>query len=131
MSLYVDASALVKRYLDEEGSREIEAAMREPDWISSQITYIETLRAISRDPGEYAKAMKRDWEDFFVIDVDQAICDRAVEVAVKHRLKSLDAIHLASALAVAPGGVVLATFDRKLHEAARNERLRTLPTSLS
>ena len=42
-------------------------------------------------------------------------------------LRTLDALHLASALAVADENLVLATWDRRLSDGARDEGLVVLP----
>lgn len=130
MSIYLDASALIKRYLDEPGSDEVESAMRGARWIASQIAFVETLRAVSSEPSDLVRRAQKEWESFYVVEVAQPLCERAVAIAVKHGLRSLDAIHLASALAVATDDLIFATWDRQLHAAASAEGLRTLPASL-
>ncbi len=52
-------------------------------------------------------------------------------LAVQHGLKTLDAIHLASAMMIAADDLTFATWDRRLHAAAQAEGLTTLPASLS
>jgi hypothetical protein len=52
-----------------------------------------------------------------------AIITHAADLAERHRLRSLDAVHLASALALGDPEVVLATWDADLGSAARAEGL--------
>lgn len=78
-----------------------------------------------------AKRAIKDWEEFHVVDVDQPLCERAVELAERHGLKTLDAIHLASALAISHDDLTFATWDRRLHAAAKAEGMKTLPTTLA
>lgn len=125
MNLYLDSSALVKRYVKESGSSSVDSVMAGASaWSASQLTFVEVLRVVSADR-DAASIARREWGDFDVIALNQAVCERAVGLASHHGLKSLDAIQLASAL-TAPD-VIFATFDRKLHTAAQAEGLTTLP----
>jgi predicted nucleic acid-binding protein len=46
-------------------------------------------------------------------------------------LRSLDALHLAAALTLATSELTFATWDARLHRAAREHGLRTLPAKLA
>lgn len=130
MTLYLDSSALVKRYVAEPGSAIVDRAMvEESDWASSQITFVETMRALSSFTS--GRRARSDWDGFNVVDVDQPICERGVELAGRHGLKTLDAIQLASGLMLATPDLTFATFDRRLHAAAKAEGFETLPAELS
>lgn len=61
------------------------------------------------------------FDDFLLVDVDSPILRRAASLA-SASLRSLDAIHLSTALSVEPE-VVLA-YDRGLRRAARSHGLR-------
>lgn len=130
--LYLDASALVKRYVEEDGSEVVEKAMDGADALSTcRIGFVETVRAVAlggdeRDIGK----VEAEWTWFDVIDVDQALAERAAMLAVSHRLRSLDALHLAAALTLSSDDLTLATWDGRLHRAAREEGLATLPAAL-
>ena len=130
--LYLDASALVKRYVAEEGSDVVLDAMEATRALSMcRVGFVETLRAVGR-AGERkeVKRFERDWLSFDVIEVDQALSEFAAELALSHRLRSLDALHLASALGLPSEDLTLATWDARLHRAARERGLRTLPQAL-
>ncbi|MGE5282582.1 MAG: type II toxin-antitoxin system VapC family toxin [Chloroflexota bacterium] len=133
MNLYLDASALVKRYVDEVGSEEVVAAMSLADtWSMCRIGFVETVGAVAREggPEDVARA-KRDWVGFHVIELDQALAERAATLASEHGLRSLDAIHLAAALGLSVERRTVATWDARLHQAARERGLRTLPAALA
>jgi uncharacterized protein len=132
LTLYLDSSALVKRYVAEQGSDEIIAAMEGTErWVSCWLGYVETARAVGLKVGaEASKRVKSEWATVDVVEMDAALAERAAEIAVAARLRTLDALHLAAALAVPGSGVVLATWDRRLHAAARAEGLETLPAAL-
>ena len=63
------------------------------------------------------------------VAVDTAVVVRAGELAARHALAALDAIHLASALSISTptDRPAFVTFDRRLAEAALAEGLTVLP----
>lgn len=130
--LYLDSSALVKRYLMEEGSRAVRAAMEaEAAWCSCRVAFVETARAVGRAVGSHAvESIEVDWCDFDIVEVDRGLTERAAELAISSGLRSLDALHLAAALTLSNGELTFATWDRRLHRAARAHGLRTLPAVL-
>ena len=131
MSLYLDASALVKRYVEEPESVAVVEAMDGADWVMSRIGYAETARAIHvRERSRMLEQFRRDWGFFEVVEVDEELCAHAAALCRSDDLGTLDAIHLASALAVETD-IVVATFDRRLHTAARRAGLETLPAALA
>jgi predicted nucleic acid-binding protein len=70
------------------------------------------------------------WRDMAVVELDEQVARRAVDLAAEHALRASDSIHLASALAIAPpnGTVTFASFDRRLWEAAGRLGLRPVPS---
>jgi predicted nucleic acid-binding protein len=131
--LYLDASALVKRYVDEEGSRVLRAAMDGARALSTcRLCFVETVRAVGLSAGHRGvKRVEGEWPWFDVVDVDQALAERAATLALSHRLRALDALHLAAALSLPTDDLTFATWDARLHRAARGEGLDTLPAELS
>jgi predicted nucleic acid-binding protein len=130
LSLYLDSSALVKRYVDEQGSTTVRRRMSETDaWVVSQLTFVEMLRVIPSD-SEAAGRARAEWPRFDVIAISPAVCEAAVSLTERHRLRSLDAIQLASALAVGPALLALATWDRRLHADALAEGFDVLTAAL-
>jgi predicted nucleic acid-binding protein len=130
--LYLDASALVKRYVDEEGSKQVLSAMEgASSWSMCRIGYVETVRAVGLAGGRRAiKRVEADWTSFDVVEVDSALAEHAAQLALSAELRSLDALHLASALLLPPENVTVATWDTRLHRAARDQGLATLPATL-
>lgn len=104
---------------------------RDPDWALSRVAYVETARAlIDTGRSEPIAEFEREWPEFAVIELDGEVAESAARVGVEDRLPSLDAIHLASALAMAGAEVTLATWDRRLHAAAGAHGLDLLPATL-
>ena len=120
---YLDSSAVVKLVIPEAESKELLDFVRQLDRaISSELTVIEVGRAASRANGE--AGLNRAVEACRRIDlqpIDSHIIDRARRLHPAG-LRSLDAIHLASALEprVAP---ILVAYDNRLLEAAQDHSL--------
>lgn len=130
--LYLDASALVKRYVEEKDSELMLSAMEDADaWSMCRIGYVETVRAVALAGGRRAvKRVEGDWLSFDVIEVDSALARHAATLALSAELRGLDALHLAAALVLPPKDLVVATWDARLHRAARDQGLETLPSVL-
>jgi uncharacterized protein len=130
--LYLDASALVKRYVAEEGSDVVLEAMNGPKpWAMCRIGFVETVRAVGvGGESQDVKKVERDWVAFYIVDVDRALTEHAAELALSHRLRTLDALHLAAALALPVDDLTFASWDTRLHRAAGDEALATLPAEL-
>jgi predicted nucleic acid-binding protein len=130
--LYLDASALVKRYVAEDGSDLVRAAMADANaWFMCRVGFVETVRAVGLAAGaRTTETVRREWESFGVIEVDRALSEDAAALALAHELRSLDALHLAAALLLPREAVTVATWDLRLHRAARASGLRVIPERL-
>jgi uncharacterized protein len=130
--LYLDASALVKRYVEEAGSELVVRAMDAANaWSMCRIGYVETVRAVGMAGGRRAaKRVEADWLSFDVVEVDSALAEHAAQLTLTAELRSLDALHLASALLLPAESLTVATWDVRLHRAARDQGLETLPVTL-
>jgi predicted nucleic acid-binding protein len=130
--LYLDASALVKRYVEEEGSEVVLEAMDNADaWSMCRIGFVETVRAVALAGGRSAiKRVERDWLAFDVIEVDRTLAEHAAQLALSAELRSLDALHLAAALVLPSEDPTVATWDARLHRAALDQGLTTVPDVL-
>lgn len=124
MTLVVDTSALVRRYVRTAGHGLVTEAMAEdPLWCASALARAETLQAmhqIAATPGQHDAlwaALRTDWERFHVVPVDDRCLARAVEIGASYRVRSTDAIHLAAADRL-PQPVRYLTFDRRQIPAA-------------
>lgn len=82
--------------------RQLRDAVAELDSIIDQVDHIELTAALAQDAGELAEA---------------------------HGLRGYDAVHLAAAVAVHDGDLVLVTGDSSLAAAARSVGLSVLETS--
>ncbi len=131
--LYLDASAFVKRYIEEAGSDLLTEAMDGSRATSTcRIGFVETVRAIAMSGNRRdVKKMESEWGLLDIVEVNQVLTEHAAELAVSQGLRSLDALHLAAALSLPDTDLTFATWDRRLHRAARDQGLRTLPAALA
>jgi predicted nucleic acid-binding protein len=123
---YVESSALAKLVLDEEGSAELRSALRRHDHVvSSDLTTIEVSRAAFRARGEVGLAQARA----ALLPIASLAIDRAVIVTAARleprSLRSPDAIHVATALALAADDPVFYSYDARTLDAARAAGLST------
>jgi uncharacterized protein len=141
MILYLDTSALVKKYVKETGSSKIISAWKKSEAIAtSAVTCAELLAAFyrkSREERIHPPLMKRlvnaflkDWKSFIIVEVNEKLNETLPSLLSRHPLRGFDAIHLASALTLnsaAAGSFLFACYDDRLLAAARAEALQTLP----
>lgn len=126
MSVYVDSSAFVKRYVLEERREEAEATLlSDPAWVTGRHTYVEvslTLRKRLAGPElDIARnAFEQDWSRTHVVALDDGLCRRAVELGSTADARSLDALHLAAAERAGGLSIPIITFDIRLARAARS-----------
>ncbi len=103
---------------------------RADGWYMCRAGYVETVRAVGLAAGaRAAKAVAEEWPAFGIVEVDQSLVEHAAALAVDHALRSLDALHLAAALLLGGDDLMFATWDLRLHTAARAEGLPVLPES--
>ena len=123
----------MKRYVAEAGSEVVREAMAAADgWFMCRVGYVETMRAVTLAAGgSAAGSFRSEWPAFGVVEVDQRLAERAAEFAAAGLLRGLGALHLAAAMVLPRAELTLATWDRRLHEAARGEGVRVLPERLA
>ncbi|MGH9216874.1 MAG: type II toxin-antitoxin system VapC family toxin [Acidimicrobiales bacterium] len=124
MTLFLDTSALVRRYVQAPGQQLVAAAMRADDvWCASALCRSETLLALHRlavTPRQHGRMWGRfrdDWDAFFVVPVDDRCLAQAVELGATYGLRTVDAVHLAAADRL-PRPARYVTFDRRQIPAA-------------
>jgi predicted nucleic acid-binding protein len=126
MSLYVDSSAMVKRYVAEDDSEAADAILlADTDWVTGRHTFVEVSLAISRRLGDAERraafaAFHSDWQRTFVVALDDVVCRRAAELGIATDSRSLDALHLAAAERAGGRSVAIVTFDVRLGQSARS-----------
>ncbi len=92
---------------------------------TSRIALVEVLRAvgIANESSEARAEAERLLESCLLVDVSEALL-RAASRLASREVRTLDAIHLASAHRVGADEIV--AYDRRLVEAARRERFEVV-----
>ena len=142
--LYLDTSALVKKYVEEARSDEVRDCIGHHDSIAtSTITRAESAatfaRAVRRGSLTEAAARAghreflREWKTYMRIRITESLVARADDLAWTFRLRGYDAVHLAAALEWHDRigePITVATFDQDLWRAAGEASLDRFPASL-
>jgi uncharacterized protein len=125
VSLYVDSSALLKRYVDEPDSELADSLLgSDPTLVTARHTIVEVRRNLARllDGRDLASARSvfaRDLEVLSIVELDEVTCEGAATVAEVTGVRTLDALHLAAAQRVGGPAVPFLTFDARQAQAAR------------
>ena len=119
---YIDASALVKLATPEAETHALRAALDTYDArVTNRLATVEVSRALLRR-GVASAALVGAVADVFtglaIMELDSATAESAAPIGPS-TLRSLDAIHLASALAVGAELGEFVTYDARLADAAR------------
>ena len=104
---YFDTSALVKRYVRERGSAQVGSLLRRHDLLSSAITPVEVLSALSRrkrngdlsaeDLSALLSRVQSDRLRWELVEVGGTVLSRAEEIIQGTApVRALDAVHVAS-----------------------------------
>ena len=131
MTLYVDSSALFKRYVEGRDSDVAERFMAsDPVLTTSRLTEVELRRNLARHlDGEDLLLTRRrvqaDLDNFALVSLDAATCNEAARIAEQTLCRSLDALHIAAARR-AGDRTVLLTFDLRQAQAARTAGLTVI-----
>ena len=119
--IYLDSAAIVKLVHAESESQALRDWLderAEVGWISSVLAEIESSRALARHaPAAVARLhLVLDLVDLIGLDAGTRILAQTVKPPT---VRSLDAIHLATALRVEPRLTSFVTYDKRLADAAR------------
>lgn len=141
MLLYLDASALVKRYVEEAGSRDVATAIEEATAVATSLfsraegaaALAKAVRvgSLSREEAQAAvQILRAEWADFVRVKLTELVVARADQLAWRFGLRGYDAIHLASALLwqeTMGEAVRFAAYDRRLWQAGAESGLQPFP----
>ena len=136
MILYLDTSSLIKLYVEENGSSEIESLVDQATLVcTSVVAYPEARSALARlcregaltaDEHALTKAdLDEDWPRYLAVEASGAVWREAGDLAEQHALRGFDSLHLASFLYLIDEGlgepVQFSSFDARLNGAAQAE----------
>ena len=122
MKLYFDSSAIVKLIQLETESPSLFEFLElhsEDQVVTSALARVEVARSLYGADQSCFALMTRHFSRMMTIAIDAEILERAASMLPGARLRSLDAIHLASAMAVGDGLRSVVTYDARMLDAAR------------
>lgn len=141
MRLYLDTSALVKLYVEEEGSSMVRQWVDDADTVATSIiAFVEARAAFARRRREkrissaaharLVRDFEADWGRYLVLEAREPLIRRAGKLTEIHPLRAYDAIHLASAKILREKlaePVSFTSWGARLVAAARKEGLEVIP----
>ena len=134
MKLFLDSSAFAKRFVEEPGSRQVEALCAQADELGLCILCVpEIISALNRrlrekclTPQDYSRAKQRlaqDVRDATVVNLTPEVIQTGISLLEAHPLRFLDALHIACAMAWEAD--LFASADHRQIAAAKKAGLNT------
>ncbi|HSL60024.1 MAG TPA: type II toxin-antitoxin system VapC family toxin [Acidimicrobiales bacterium] len=119
MAFYVDTSALVKLVVAEPETAALRSwlAAADRDLVASDLVRTELVRAVRRAVPDRARLARQVLESVTLVQITSAIFEAAGRLDPLE-LRSLDAVHLASALDLGDDLEGVVTYDERLAAAA-------------
>ncbi len=115
---YLDASAVVKLAVVEAESDALGRYLTDDDeWVSSSICFVEAVRNVTPHGAARASLARHLLDRMRLVSLDDAVLETAGSIGPS-TLRSLDAIHIATALTLGAELDALVTYDRRMQEAA-------------
>ncbi|MEK7845519.1 MAG: type II toxin-antitoxin system VapC family toxin [Nitrospinota bacterium] len=137
--IYIDTSTYLKLFLKEKGSDKARKLAKKNSLLSSAIITSECFSAISRrkhsgeiDDKTFDKLINRTKNNLpyvEIIKLTDAVLRETEEILLRSTARTLDAIHIASALLfqeLTGINLTFVTSDKKQEESAKHEGLKTL-----
>jgi uncharacterized protein len=133
MILFCETSALLKLYIDEQGSDVVFDGIADAEVVAvSRIAWAEfhasLTRRIRQSPEDEAlvevakQGLRTDWSQFLVTEIIQSLVERAGDYADLFELRGFSSVQLAGASEIAihcQSPVCFASFDLRLNKAAK------------
>jgi predicted nucleic acid-binding protein len=125
VTAYVDSSALLKRYVREvDSAYAVDILNSDQVLVTSWITIVEVRRNLARllsgRPLRTARqAFEADADAMALVAAGEEVCRRAAAIGEEYGVRSLDAIHLASAQILAIPNLTFVTWDLRQAQTAR------------
>lgn len=135
--IYYDSSALVKKYVLENGSENVLRVLEQGGLAAtSKLSYAEIHASLARKRRERALSEKdyhgaagdfeSDWREFLVVEFQDELLPIIRQLSARHALKGADLVHLGSALWLKKAAGEKITFlasDAQLLKLAKLEKL--------
>jgi predicted nucleic acid-binding protein len=117
VKLYLDSSALVKLVQSEGESEALRAYLRRhraDDRVTSALARVEVVRSVLAGGATAIAHARRQLARLYLVALDRDVLDLAATLAPGSIVRSLDAIHLATAQLVAGELRALVTYDVRM-----------------
>jgi predicted nucleic acid-binding protein len=138
--IYLDTSALIKRFVNEKGSALVQSIVHRRGTIATaKIAYAEIFAGLTRklregrvSRSEYdltCRQFESDWQAYLRVELQDQILLLARDLIQRHPLRGFDAVHLASAVSLKSAlseEITFAAADERLLRAAQAEKLDAL-----
>jgi uncharacterized protein len=124
--LYVDSSALLKAYVDEiDSAAAVTYLNSDPVVVTSWVTVTEVRRNLARLLDGSARsaalaAFEADIEAFALVSAGEHVCRAAATIGEVVGVRTLDALHLATAQQLQVPRLPFLTFDLRQAQGARS-----------
>lgn len=139
MICYLDTSALIKLYIEEDGTKIVQKLIKSSNILAtSVVTYAESMAAFKRSlvekficEEEYGLCLsnfKDDWLNYLTVNIDNNLIFLAGDLAGKYNMRGFDSIHLASAVSLREKigkDIIFLCWDKRLVNAAVKEGFTT------
>ena len=141
MNIFMDTSALAKRYIQEPGSEELEdlflsivtkvfvSTLALPEFAAALGRKVRDKEILKEHAANALKELEKDWEDLFIkIPLTEEVAASAASLATQHPLKGADAVHLATAMVT--GESLFVSSDQGLIRASEKAGLNAYDPSV-
>jgi predicted nucleic acid-binding protein len=131
--IYLDSSALLKLLFEESESAALAQWISEragTPMVSSELARLEVVRATRRLDADVVPAARALMSQLDLIPVNGALIDEAADIG-DPLLRTLDAIHLASALSIRGDLTAFVAYDNRLFAAAEAAGMESIRPSSS
>lgn len=142
--LYCDTSALLKLYIEETHSDSLKSQVAEAPAVAvCRIAWTEACAALARRAREVPEdrsaieaakaALASDWPHYVVLEVSQAVVERAGDYADTFALRGYDSVQLSAAFEagrITKATIDFACFDVRLNKAAQVLGMQAIFASL-
>jgi len=128
-AVFLETSALLRMLFGEKGGDSVVQRLRKADRaVASRLIRVEAERALirlgldhpklQRKLMEIERELKHFWPKLDLIEITPEICERAGRIAPRSRIRSLDAIHLATFFKIKElePSIEMLTFDERIQQ---------------
>lgn len=121
MTVYLDSSALVKLVAKEAETtalRRYLSRRADSPRVTSSLARVEVVRAVSAAGAQAVTRALELLDRLYEVPLERSLLDRAADLRAPLALRSLDAVHLASALVLGRTLSAVVTYDARMTAAA-------------